>query len=535
MGFLFNTNSISPISSGGGSGGDAVWGGISGTLSNQIDLQNALNAKQNTLISGTNIKTINDNSILGNGNLEINASVNTDNITINKNFSNELQAIGIQNARTDTAIRLWIGNQTQYNNGGSQIYYNWQSGGVNRFDSGVSFEPKSIAYGNGKYIIISSSGIKSSTDKVNWVDETSGVNVTLNSIAYGNGKFVVVGNSGTIISSSGDGTWTTETSGTSNNITSICFGNNLFVTGGVGLYSSGDETWTANNKSFNKVIFAGGYFYGISGRWRDVEDVGYAEAYVYKSSDAIVWNSVVNKVKVSNSGPNLKIIGANNYIYMGYRTSNYNWYYAYTADSGTTWTDVNDIPEDILYNNGTYYKITSAYLQTSTDGTNYTNVGSAVFIQYITYGDALVGVGYNSMESYNFYEIIYSESLSVYTTDENPTTESIVYSAPSTVSALTITSVGTGTITCSDTNTYTYNSAGNQTVTQNVGQAHPNYICLIEGVGIMMNNVSFIPTVDQTYNASSTNAQSGVAVASGISDTLGTINTQLESIIAQGD
>jgi hypothetical protein len=50
------------------------WGSIGGTLSNQTDLQNALNAKQDTLVSGTNIKTINSTSILGSGDLSITAS-----------------------------------------------------------------------------------------------------------------------------------------------------------------------------------------------------------------------------------------------------------------------------------------------------------------------------------------------------------------------------------------------------------------------------------------------------------------------------
>ena len=53
------------------SGGGASWGGITGTLSNQTDLQTALNGKQDTLVSGTNIKTINNNSLLGSGNLNI--------------------------------------------------------------------------------------------------------------------------------------------------------------------------------------------------------------------------------------------------------------------------------------------------------------------------------------------------------------------------------------------------------------------------------------------------------------------------------
>jgi hypothetical protein len=53
------------------SGGSATWGGITGTLSAQTDLQTALNAKQDTLVSGTNIKTVNGNSLVGSGNVNI--------------------------------------------------------------------------------------------------------------------------------------------------------------------------------------------------------------------------------------------------------------------------------------------------------------------------------------------------------------------------------------------------------------------------------------------------------------------------------
>jgi hypothetical protein len=53
------------------SGGSASWGNIGGTLSNQTDLQSALNAKQATLVSGTNIKTVNGNSLVGSGNVTI--------------------------------------------------------------------------------------------------------------------------------------------------------------------------------------------------------------------------------------------------------------------------------------------------------------------------------------------------------------------------------------------------------------------------------------------------------------------------------
>lgn len=54
-----------------GDSGASEWGQIEGTLSNQTDLNNALSGKQSTLVSGTNIKTINNESILGSGNINI--------------------------------------------------------------------------------------------------------------------------------------------------------------------------------------------------------------------------------------------------------------------------------------------------------------------------------------------------------------------------------------------------------------------------------------------------------------------------------
>ena len=55
------------ISATGGGSGSANWGSIGGTLSDQTDLQNALNAK----ISTGGLKTINDTSLEGSGNIEL--------------------------------------------------------------------------------------------------------------------------------------------------------------------------------------------------------------------------------------------------------------------------------------------------------------------------------------------------------------------------------------------------------------------------------------------------------------------------------
>lgn len=51
--------------------GGGAWGDITGTLSAQIDLQSALNAKQATLVSATNIKTVNGSSLVGSGDVVV--------------------------------------------------------------------------------------------------------------------------------------------------------------------------------------------------------------------------------------------------------------------------------------------------------------------------------------------------------------------------------------------------------------------------------------------------------------------------------
>ena len=55
------------VSSGGGGGGDATWGSITGTLSNQTDLQSALDAKQNTLTFDTTPTAASTNPVTSGG------------------------------------------------------------------------------------------------------------------------------------------------------------------------------------------------------------------------------------------------------------------------------------------------------------------------------------------------------------------------------------------------------------------------------------------------------------------------------------
>jgi len=54
--------------------GTSTWGSITGTLSAQSDLNTALNGKQATLVSGTNIKTVGGTSLLGSGDIAVGGS-----------------------------------------------------------------------------------------------------------------------------------------------------------------------------------------------------------------------------------------------------------------------------------------------------------------------------------------------------------------------------------------------------------------------------------------------------------------------------
>lgn len=99
--------SVVAISGGGGGGGDATWGSITGTLSNQTDLQNALTAKQDTLVSGTSIKTINNTTVLGSGNIAVQPLTTIQTLTT---ASTELTTNTIYNGGELASVTLTLPN-----------------------------------------------------------------------------------------------------------------------------------------------------------------------------------------------------------------------------------------------------------------------------------------------------------------------------------------------------------------------------------------------------------------------------------------
>ena len=85
----------------------AEWWNITGTLSDQTDLQNALDDKQDVLVSGTNIKTVNNNSLLGSGNIDIPSGKN--------------DIVTSVTAPSDHTV-LWI-KDNSWTSGTNELYY----------------------------------------------------------------------------------------------------------------------------------------------------------------------------------------------------------------------------------------------------------------------------------------------------------------------------------------------------------------------------------------------------------------------------
>lgn len=537
---MFYKGSIAKSS--GGAGGEAVWGDITGTLSDQTDLADALSAKQATLVSGTNIKTINDQSLLGSGNIAISGSV-----------PNQNTAVGATNP-----LEFWEGTSAEYNTGGgSTTFYCWEgAGGLNIRNIGSADTTNNylynVVYGNNKFVTIGADkSVLSSTDTNNW-NFASNIKLpeVCNALIFGNNIFVAFKINSTYLYVSSDAEAWTAVTGLSSNIKDIVFGNNYFLMGCEDkkfLRSSDAQTWTEVSSATYGIlpVYIAGY---------NQTRMGYANGkFIFVDAVNTYGNSYPIKISADN-GETWTLLDTVNAL-----EPDYVWAYGVgdvlywgadntsklSTDGGSTIeTDSLYIYSRFqrIYASGMYYQINSSKIQSSNDGVTWSDVANINNNQKtITYGNNIIlTVGsYHEYDSSAGQELYYRQIAtysengpSVYTTDLEPDNTSTVYSEPGVVSALTITLTGAMSITCSDGVTYEYNSSGNQTVSQSVGEAHPDWICMIEGVGIKKGStvIASVTTVDQIYNASSTNAQSGVAVASGISDTLGTIETALQGV-----
>lgn len=194
---------------------------------------------------------------------------------------------------------------------------------------------RSIAYGNNLYVALSTYGIFSSPDGVQWTlryKATQEFSYTPSSISFCNDRFIALGTR--IIATSQDGiTWTKHSVNQSSGYFASVYGNNLFVavgaqTGGrdgVVCISSDGQAWTehllASQPYLTAITYGKGLF--VAGR---------SDGTIVTSSDGITWSG-----SVSISGTMILSI-----VYNG------NTFFATTRDSipvkssdGLSWSKIN--------------------------------------------------------------------------------------------------------------------------------------------------------------------------------------------------
>ena len=469
-----------------------------------------------------------------------------DDETINENASNQLQAIGLKEARTDTAIRLWHGTEQQWEEGASQTWYNWGEANIPAAWSFIEYTslPNTniwsyVAYGNNKFVAVPGLSFNdvvaiSADDGETWSSSSlpTGHSTRWNAIAFGSNNFVTLGYNSNVAAYSSDGsTWTDVTLPSTERWTGIAYGGGRFVAvssqmtvNTSAVYSTNDGTsWTASNSKFGNdwgvntmcsLVYGNNMFLAIGGINTASDKIAYS------TDGGETWRGGI----ISSSQTWMRAAyGNGKFVAVAKGTDTY----AYSSD-GLTWTE-STLPSSanwmsITFGNGYFVAVADngkyAY---SPDGENWeeNTFTSSGWFDVAFGNNKYVSI---TKETYKVSKL-FGKPDKYYTIESEPTLNSIVYSEPNVVSALTITATGTGTITLSNTKTYSYNSSGNETTYRSIGEVYPNYLCLINGVGIKIGTTSIV-TVDQTYNASSTNAQSGVAVDS----VVGNIETALQEV-----
>lgn len=204
---------------------------------------------------------------------------------------------------------------------------NWtqQTSGLTAFDT-----INCLCYGGGLYVA-GSGVITTSPDGINWtIRSINFAGEAIYSLCYGNGLFVAVGSGGKLATSSDGITWTLRTSGFgSSAIYSVCYGNGLFVIAGqLGLLatSSNGISWTHRTSSFSSnYIYSLAYGNGV---YVAVGDIGK----VATSTDAITWTQ--KTTGLSTSYPARAVAYANQRFYVGAG----NGQIRFSTNNGENWT-----------------------------------------------------------------------------------------------------------------------------------------------------------------------------------------------------
>lgn len=514
---------------------DQTYSASSTNAQSGVAVANAIAPKQDTLVSGTNIKTINGTSLLGSGNITIETSStpNVDGTTISYNTNDALQTIAVKNVRDDSTLPIWHGTEYQWNHGDPTIWYYWQTSVTALWTSGgtlpSSGEWSPPVYGNNRLLTRKNSSTEacfSINEGNTWETLTLPYSEGMGNPAFGKGVFVIGGWTHIIYSTDNGENWQNAQKPSGNGWTNVLFGNNNFVSYQYGsnnaAYSTDGITWITTNlpeSIYQEVFFyVGGVFFirnsalsyfhislddgetwvksgnlPSSGNWNSIAYGNgcfvcskYGSRQAAKSYDnGATWTEITLPVTISKVeyGNGIFVIMGENYA-------------IYSNDNGETWNSVSNNASvsrwsQSIYADGKFLFIAnnSDKAVYSTDGVTWTYIllpSSGSWVHPVYCNNKFVTIKQSSTDSAIF-TVQYDKC---YTDTANPTTTSVVYSEPETVSSYTISSVTSGAITLSNNNTYYYNQSGNVQTYQTVGDAHPEYLCFIDGVGVKIGNTT---------------------------------------------
>lgn len=228
-----------------------------------------------------------------------------------------------------------------------------------------------VAYLNGNWIAMGGTGaatnLLTSPDAVTWTARTAGAAI-YNYAAYGAGVYVVVGASGACFSSPDLITWTTRSAG-AQTFNDVIFANSIFVAvGNAGAcYSSTDGiTWasrSAGSAAFQRIIYANSLFVAVG-----------ASGTVRTSPDGITWTAQTSGLSIQLNdivwnGSLFCAVGASGGIA--------------TSPNGITWTNRTQIDTTFAMTSvswtGTHFAATSSAsgrVWRSTDGITWARTGA---------------------------------------------------------------------------------------------------------------------------------------------------------------
>jgi hypothetical protein len=327
---------------------------------------------------------------------------------------------------------------------------------------------KQVAYGNSKYVLLSSNNfLYQSSDASSWSEiSTSGLSGTpLNYIVYGNGVFVTVGNNGVIQTSTDGINWTTRASGTTNNLNKVYYINSKFFAIGFNrtlLTSSDAINWTAiafnagsssdffmslaygngwyvlaarNNSGSSAIVYRSSTatdnswsyatdtpaFNGIN-RIQFLNDKFWAFMIgnrMFTSSDGGSWTEITNSVVLTQPNGTTTSWNTSHQIFNGvwdgtkYSFYGSSQYYAgygstFTSTDGTNFTLLNKtayiVPQESTILNGIYFVCGNEGFVTSTDGSTYNHSG------FITYDMVKTANKYVSVGAFSNDGTVYNSS-----------------------------------------------------------------------------------------------------------------------------